>query len=66
MRMFKLALIALAALLLGGASASAITVKKRTEAPGLPPEIWAIRRQAYAISSRTALFGGSTARNFSR
>ena len=41
MRMFKLALIALAALVLGSASASAITVKKRIEAPGLPPEVWA-------------------------
>jgi hypothetical protein len=40
MRMFKLALIALAALLLGSASASAITVKKRIEAPGLPPQVW--------------------------
>jgi len=40
MRMFKLALVALAALLLGSASASAITVKKRIEAPGLPPQIW--------------------------
>ncbi len=37
MRMMKLALVALAALLLGSASAFAITVKKRTEAPGLPP-----------------------------
>ena len=40
MRMMKLALFALAALLLGSASASAITVKKRIEAPGLPPQIW--------------------------
>ncbi|HET7852164.1 MAG TPA: SRPBCC family protein [Methyloceanibacter sp.] len=51
MRMFKLALIALAALLLGGASASAITVKKRTEAPGLPPEIWAIVGDFCAIKT---------------
>lgn len=42
MRMMKLAVIATAALLLGAGSASAITVKKRTEAPGLPPEIWAV------------------------
>jgi hypothetical protein len=42
MRMMKLALIALAALLLGSATASAITVKKRTEAPGLPPQIWEV------------------------
>ena len=40
MRVMKLALIAFAALLLGSASASAVTVKKRTEAPGLPPQIW--------------------------
>jgi len=33
MRVMKLALIAFAALLFGSASASAITVKKRTEAP---------------------------------
>ena len=42
MRMFKLALVALAALLLGSASASAITVKKRIEAPGLPPQVWEV------------------------
>lgn len=42
MRMFKLALIALAALLLGSASASAITVKKRIEAPGLPAQVWEV------------------------
>ncbi len=40
MRMVKLALIATAALMLGSVSASALTVKKRTEAPGLPPQIW--------------------------
>jgi hypothetical protein len=51
MRMFKLALIALAALLLGSASAFAITVKKRTEAPGLPPEIWAIVGDFCAIKT---------------
>jgi hypothetical protein len=38
--MMKLALLATAALLLGSVSASAVTVKKRTEAPGLPPQIW--------------------------
>jgi hypothetical protein len=42
MRMMKLALVTGVALVLGSASAYAITVKKRTEAPGLPPEIWAI------------------------
>src|SRR5262245_20067334 len=41
MRM-KLALLAMTALLLDTASASAITVKKRTEAPGLPPQIWEV------------------------
>ena len=42
MRMMKLALATGFALLIGSGSAYAITVKKRTEAPGLPPEIWAI------------------------
>jgi Polyketide cyclase / dehydrase and lipid transport len=51
MRMFKLALIALAALLLGSASASAITVKKRIEAPGLPPQIWEVVGDFCAIKT---------------
>ena len=51
MRMMKLALVALAALLFTGASASAITVKKRTEAPGLPPEIWKIVGDFCAIKT---------------
>jgi polyketide cyclase/dehydrase/lipid transport protein len=51
MRMMKLALVALAALLLGSASAFAITVKKRTEAPGLPPQIWAIVGDFCAIKT---------------
>lgn len=51
MRMMKPALISLVALLLGSASASAITVKKRTEAPGLPPEIWAIVGDFCAIKT---------------
>jgi hypothetical protein len=51
MRMMKLALVALVALLLGSASAFAITVKKRTEAPGLPPEIWAIVGDFCAIKT---------------
>jgi hypothetical protein len=38
--MMNLALIATAALLAGTVAASAVTVKKRTEAPGLPPQIW--------------------------
>ena len=42
MRMMKLALATGFALLIGSGSASAITVKKRIEAPGLPPEVWAI------------------------
>ena len=49
--MMKLALIALAALLFGSASASAITVKKRTEAPGLPPQIWEIVGDFCAIKT---------------
>jgi len=51
MRMMKMALIALAALLLGSASALAITVKKRTEAPGLPPQIWAVAGDFCAIKN---------------
>jgi Polyketide cyclase / dehydrase and lipid transport len=51
MRMMKLALITLAALLVGSASASAITVKKRTEAPGLPPQIWEIVGDFCAIKT---------------
>ena len=42
MRMMKLALVTGIAVLVSTGSASAITAKKRTEAPGLPPEIWAI------------------------
>lgn len=42
MRMMKLVLATGFAVLIGSGSAYAITVKKRTEAPGLPPEIWAI------------------------
>ncbi len=42
MRMMKLALFTGLALVIGSASAYAITAKKRTEAPGLPPEIWAV------------------------
>ena len=51
MRIVQLALVTLAALLLGSASASAITVKKRIEAPGLPPEIWAIVGDFCAIKT---------------
>ncbi len=42
MRMMKLALITGIAVLIGTGSASAITVKKRIEAPGLPPEVWEV------------------------
>ena len=42
MRMMKLALAAGFALLIGSGSAYAITVKKRIEAPGLPPDIWEV------------------------
>ena len=42
MRVMNLALATGFALLIGSGSASAITVKKRIEAPGLPPEVWAI------------------------
>ena len=42
MRMMKLALVTGLAVIVGTGSAYAITVKKRTEAPGLPPEIWQV------------------------
>ena len=42
MRIMRLALIAAATLLVFAGSANAITVKKRTEAPGLPAEIWEV------------------------
>jgi hypothetical protein len=42
MRTTRLALIAAAAFFALAGSANAITVKKRIEAPGLPPEIWAV------------------------
>ncbi len=49
MRMMKLALLASLAFLMGSGSAYAITVKQRTEAPGLPPDIWAIVGEFCAI-----------------
>ena len=49
MRMMKRVLFAGLALVIGTGSASAITVKKRTEAPGLPPEIWSIVGEFCAI-----------------
>jgi len=51
MHMMKLALVSLAALLFTSASASAITVKKRTEGPGLPPEIWKVVGDFCAIKT---------------
>jgi Polyketide cyclase / dehydrase and lipid transport len=48
MRIFKLTLIALAAIIWSG-SAWAITVKKRIEAPGLPNEVWAVAGEFCAI-----------------
>jgi hypothetical protein len=41
MRMMKLALVTGLAVVISTGSAYAITVKKRIEAPGLPPEVWA-------------------------
>jgi hypothetical protein len=51
MRMMKLALATSAAIVIGATSAHAITVKKRTEAPGLPPEIWEIAGEFCAIKN---------------
>jgi len=42
MRMMRRALATGVALVIGSGSAYAITVKKRTEASGLPPEIWEV------------------------
>jgi hypothetical protein len=42
MRIVKLALVTGLAVFVATGSAHAITVKKRTEAPGLPPEIWQV------------------------
>jgi hypothetical protein len=42
MRMFKLALITLAALFAFSAAAEAIEVKKRREAPGTPEAVWGV------------------------
>jgi hypothetical protein len=42
MRIMRLAMIAGATLLALAGSANALTVKKRTEAPGLPAEIWEV------------------------
>jgi len=42
MRIMKLALATGLAVFVATGSAPAVTVKKRTEAPGLPPEIWQV------------------------
>ncbi len=42
MRIIKLALVSALAVFIGSGSAYAITVKKRIEAPGLPPEVWQV------------------------
>ncbi len=47
MRIFKLTLIALAAVIAFSASAWAITVKKRIEAPGLPNEVWVVAGETF-------------------
>jgi hypothetical protein len=61
MRMMKLAWIMMVAFLLGSASAHAVTIKKRIEAPGLPPQIWGARwgvlRDQDLASSGRRVFG---------
>jgi hypothetical protein len=47
----KLALVTGLAVVIGSGSAYAITAKKRTEAPGLPPEIWAVVGEFCAIQN---------------
>ncbi len=42
MRIFKLTLIAVAAIFAWSAAAQALEVKKRREAPGKPAEVWAV------------------------
>jgi hypothetical protein len=49
MRMMKLALVTGLAIVIFSGSANAIAVKKRTEAPGLPPDIWAVVGEFCAI-----------------
>jgi len=49
MRMMKLALVTGLAIVISSGSAFAITVKKRIEAPGLPPEVWAVVGEFCAI-----------------
>ena len=47
MRMMKLALATGLALVIGSGAAYAVTVKKRIEAPGLPPEIWEVVGESF-------------------
>jgi hypothetical protein len=49
--MMKLASVTMVALLLGDASAFAVTVRKRIEAPGVPAEIWQFAGKFCAIKS---------------
>jgi hypothetical protein len=51
MRMTKLALVTGLAVVVGSGSAYAITAKKRIEAPGLPPEVWAVVGEFCAIQN---------------
>jgi len=51
MRIMKLALATVVGIVIGSASAHAITVKKRIEAPGLPSDIWEIVGEFCAIKS---------------
>jgi hypothetical protein len=49
--MTKLALVTGLAVVVGSGSAYAITAKKRIEAPGLPPEVWAVVGEFCAIQN---------------
>lgn len=51
MRVFKVTLIALAAVFAWSAAAEAIEVKKRREAPGTPAEVWAVVGDFCAIKN---------------
>lgn len=51
MRIFKLSLIAVAALIAWSATAEAIDVKKRREAPGTPAQVWAVVGDFCAIKN---------------
>jgi hypothetical protein len=51
MRMMKLAWVMMVAFLVGSTWAHAVTIKKRIEAPGLPPQIWEHARGFCAIKT---------------